>query len=428
MKKKIIIMTFFMLCACDLGWALDSATTEIRQSISNLRRKLEDLETLKVKHSKLSTDEKKNNQATYIRDAKAALSQVKNEKSNLTQHVTSFLDKLAEKEREQVEGQLKNGVKKLDEAITQINNKFYGTQANITSGIEDHVPILKTELDGIERTIDSLKGTSDRSSPSPSPSVQAGLSQTSNDWELFDYIPYALLVIAFLGVAAAFFWVDRRMVKLERGVALQSQNSAGIQEKVSQLDEKLVRFSQQVGHEFNAALDQVWENIDKQQSSNSKLKAEIERLRAPSQQASSRNVASGSPVIRSRREESDTQGASYEPAVAATRIVSVREYLTRFGSSAIKAQAVMFRPEVLQQSDDDGPYVLIQNDGSHDTYKVIPSVPRFQSSQDYSHFSHFYDCDQASSGEVLIVEPALARYDGSIGQWTLLRKGRLQVS
>ncbi|MBL8191605.1 MAG: hypothetical protein JNK38_26540 [Acidobacteria bacterium] len=428
MKKTIIIMTFFMVCACGLGWAQDSATSDIRQSIRSLRSKLNELEMLKVNHNKLSDTEKTNNQATYIRNAKAALEQIKSEKSHLAKQVTSFLENLSTEKREEVEQKLNDEVNRLDEAIKQISSKFNGTPVKITSGIEDQVPNLKIALNEIENSISPLGRNSGVSTTPSPPGTSPNLSQPSNGWALFDYIPYALLFIAFLGVAAAFFWIDRRMAKLERSVVLQSQNSAGIQEKVSQLDEKLVRFSQQVGHEFNAALDEVWENIDKQQSSNSKLKAEIERLRTPSQQTSSRNVASGSPVIRSRREESDTQGAAYEPAVAATRIVSVREYLTRFGSSAIKAQAVMFRPEVLQQSDDDGPYVLIQNDSSHDTYKVIPSVPRFQSSQDYSHFSHFYDCDQASSGEVLIVEPALARYDGSIGQWTLLRKGRLQVS
>jgi hypothetical protein len=71
---------------------------------------------------------------------------------------------------------------------------------------------------------------------------------------------------------------------------------------------------------------------------------------------------------------------------------------------------------------------LLPAEGQADVYNVIPAVPRFQSSQDYSHFSNFYDCDQPSSGEVFILQPARAVYDHATGQWKLRSKGRLQIS
>jgi hypothetical protein len=239
-------------------------------------------------------------------------------------------------------------------------------------------------------------------------------------------LPYLIiLVLAGLG-AFSLWWIDKRLVKLERQALQRGVEIMGIHEQTVQTDGKLMHLTQQVSNEFNAALGELWDNVEKQQSANAILKAEVERLRPAVQSTAPRRGTSESRVALPRHEES-LHRASRVPAATTPSIVSVADYLNRAGVGATRAKAVMFRPEVLQAAGNDGPYVLMLDDGGYNIYKVIPGVPRFQSPQDYSHFAHFYDCEQPSSGELLIVEPALAAYDDTARQWTLRQKGRLRI-
>lgn len=420
MKKAIIIVVFVLVVTCSWGRAQESIDESTQTLITNVGEKLKQLEDHRDNHKKLPPNEKTAREAGYIQNARTTLDQIKSDINQLEETINSYSNKLKTEKQSNINKELSN----LKKAVEEMTEKFNTKPVQITNGIDTHVPQLRKALNEVKKLISEKEKKTGDSSPTPSPTQ----SISSGEWELFDYFPYAFLVIALLGVAATFFWFDKRMVKLERRASLQAQESAGVQQQVSQLDEKLVHFSQQVGKEFNAAIDQIWENIDKQQSSNSKLKAEIERLRVSNQPAGGRSSRGESPIIRSREEEVGGRGTGQTSVSSLPRIVSVSEYLNRSGTAAIRAKAVMFRPEVLQQADDDGPFVLMPDGGSHDLYKVIPGVPRFQSSQDYSHFAYFYDCDSPTSGELLIVEPALARYDSSMGQWALHRKGRLQLS
>jgi hypothetical protein len=109
--------------------------------------------------------------------------------------------------------------------------------------------------------------------------------------------------------------------------------------------------------------------------------------------------------------------------------MTVAEYLTRAGGDSIKAKKVLLRSDSLQEaSDGDAIYILSPDERQRGMFKAIPNYPRFSSSQDYSHYAPFYDCDHPSSGEVRIVEPALATYDTESSKWRLYKKGKLQIS
>jgi hypothetical protein len=109
--------------------------------------------------------------------------------------------------------------------------------------------------------------------------------------------------------------------------------------------------------------------------------------------------------------------------------MTVAEYLTRAGDDSIKAKKVLLRSDSLQEaSDGDAIYILSPDERHRGMFKAIPNYPRFSSSQDYSHYAPFYDCDHPSSGEVRIVEPALATYETESSQWRLYKKGKLQIS
>lgn len=420
MKKAIIIVVFVLVVTCSWGRAQELNGEFLKNTIINVETGLINLERFKDDYQSLPAKEKTNRQAEYIRNARNTFKQIEKDIKQLEENINSYSNKLKIEKSRQINEELTT----LNSAVNEMAKKFNAERADITNGIVTHAPQLKTALSKIKSLINEME----KNTGNANGTLTQLPNKLTDEWTLFDYFPYAFLVIALLGVAATFFWFDKRMVKLERSASLQAQESAGVQQQVSQLDEKLVHFSQQVGKEFNAAIDQIWENIDKQQSSNSKLKAEIERLRVSNQPAGGRSSRGESPIIRSREEEVGGRGTGQSSVSSLPRIVSVSEYLNRSGAAAIRAKAVMFRPEVLQQADDDGPFVLMPDSGSHDLYKVIPGVPRFQSSQDYSHFAYFYDCDSPTSGELLIVEPALARYDSSMGQWALHRKGRLQIS
>ena len=105
--------------------------------------------------------------------------------------------------------------------------------------------------------------------------------------------------------------------------------------------------------------------------------------------------------------------------------LTVSNYLTQAAGRMVRANSVFMRPETLTQ-DADGKFVLMQNQRGQ--YLAIPNLPRFGSAQDYSHFQKFYDCDQPTAGEIIIVEPAIVNQDPASGEWNLAKKGTLQIS
>ena len=73
-----------------------------------------------------------------------------------------------------------------------------------------------------------------------------------------------------------------------------------------------------------------------------------------------------------------------------------------------------------------GEFFLVMGDSPERPLLLIPSLVRFLTKQDYyTLFEEFYRCDKVTSGEVWVIEPAVAsRIQGG---WSLCEKGRLDI-
>lgn len=416
LKRLIVLMLFVSVGMCSLVRADDVAT--IRQSLSRLRASLDELEKLKKEYGNKTDDQKKLAEEKYVRDARKTWSEFRTIANSLESSLESYSSKSGVAEATMIKAELSRFKTAADKVGELINKGSPNDGIGNAYALKDAI-----------REISGLFPLTDSSPNGPKPpqttigqsqastSAQSGDVGESDIFSILDSLLYALGALLMLaGIGAAFFWLNRRIVSVERSLKQQqSQDGAQIRQNVTlQVEEFWDKYQKQ-------------RNLDQQnqQDEYARLQNEIERLRIATQSAKPRVAAVESPTIR-RREESSVERVAHVPA--APKIVSATEYLNRAGNNAIRAKAVMFRPEILQQANDDGPFMLLPDDGTRNIYKVLPGVPRFQSSQDYSHFAYFYDCDQPSSGELLILEPALATYDESAGQWTLKRKGRLQIS
>jgi len=415
MKKLMIWVILVSACACSAARADEIG--DIQQSLGKLRGKLGELEKLKREYPEKIKDKKQTEKTTigseYVADTKRVWSQFKQEAALLERSLDSYSSKLeADKD-----SRVKDTLLTLKTTITDVDKLLIQNKA--TDGI---TAVLK--LQDTVRDISSLlpePGSQPGASPTSTGRLGGTKSPTpitngeadSGEFSILGYLPWAFVLLALAGLGTGLFFLNRRVAALERRVVHQREE---IRERTTQ------------------ELDALWEEYQKerkldwrqQDQENERLQREIERTAktavAPTKP---RPIAQEASAPR-RREEQVTPRISI-PVATIPKILPASDYLHRAGNSAIRAKAVMFRPEVLQQADADGPYVLMLHDGSYTTYQVIPGVPRFQSPQDYSHFAYFYECEQPSSGELLIVEPALATYDDSARQWTLQRKGRLQI-
>jgi ABC-type transporter Mla subunit MlaD len=419
MKKLLILAIFFLLCACGLGQTTQADTSEVRRSTDDLRAWLQELERLRdnFKDERIKETE-------YLNKAPQALDRFKNELDQLNKRLDSYLDNLEGEQEALLRQELESPRNKLDKAFKEINGKFSAKPKKITDGIDNFVSPVSDALNNIDRifytaAINSRQGAGRQSSPKPITTSQPsqGQDQGQSETSDFAYEPYMIPLFLFIAVGVVTWWLHNRLAKLER--ALGNQNQA-VPQLRQQLDEQLDAMWQEL-----SKLQQ--QEADAQRQSHLQLLAEVERLRAAVQAARTQPSSAEPRIVRRRVEEP----AEYEPSavVAATpRLASAADYLRRATGGGIRAKAAMLRPDVLQPAEDDGPYLLLPADGQPNIYNVIPAVPRFQSAQDYSHFSHFYDCDQPSSGEVFIVQPARAVYDHTADQWKLRSKGRLQIS
>lgn len=422
MKSKAILTVLIFVCA--FAWGKAQGVSNVDRSLGELRTSLDKIEKLKQGYDKNPKDN-----AAYVSNVLAVWNKFRSGVASLKGKIN--FAKLSTNKANNLNEWLKQLEDDTEAANKKINVKDVSVR-QISDGINNYFFGLQKVIEDISSQVSgssvSVSDFGDGASPTPAPtklpvisSSQAnGGQQAANEGKgetsILSYLPYAIaILLALFGLSATFLFLNRRIAAVERLLIQQNQDSAQVRQNVTQ------------------QLDGFWDdyqkqrNLDKQsqQAEYSRLQSEIERLRMAAQSAKPRHAAMESPTIR-RREEPSVERVAHVPV--APKIVSATEYLAHAGNNAIRAKAVMFRPEILQQANDDGPFVLLPDDGTRNIYKVLPGVPRFQSSQDYSHFAYFYDCDQPSSGELLILEPALAAYDESAGQWTLKRKGRLQIS
>ena len=234
----------------------------------------------------------------------------------------------------------------------------------------------------------------------------------SASWSFFDYLlftaPFILLIIA-SGVGV--FWLKRQIEYLHEQITTIQQRGRSDFDHANNNINKL----SMVVKEHNKALEMLQTRTLPTLEAN--FKNSLARVETYQQ--------------RGRAQESviDSYGSALPIANYAPQHTTVAEYLTRATADSVKAKKVLMRADALQEaSDGDAIYLLSPDEKQHGMFKAIPNYPRFSSSQDYSHYAPFYDCDEPSSGEVWIIEPALATYETELNQWRLYRKGKLQIS
>jgi predicted nucleic acid-binding Zn-ribbon protein len=413
MKKLLTLAISILVCACGLSRTAQADTREIRERVIALRNQLGELEKLRngFKSRRITKD-------AYLDEAPRALSQFKADLDKLSKQITSYLDDLEGEQRAQFEPALENSVHQIENAVSEISRKF--KEGKQTEDINIFAKSVSPALESIDGTLDAAAanarqrgGQSLPRAGAPSPSQGQEQRETSD----IAYESYLLALLLLIAGGAVTWWLHNRLAELERALSKQNRDTPQLRQ---QLDEQLDMMWREL-----STLQQ--QGADAQQQSHAQLLAEIERLRAAAQPARMQPSGAEPRIVRRRVEEP----AEYTPsaAVATTpRLASAADYLRRAAGNGIRAKAAMLRPDVLQPAEGDGPYLLLPADDLPNCYHVIPAVPRFQSAQDYSHFSHFYDCDQPSSGEVFIVQPARAVYDHAADQWKLRSKGRLQIS
>lgn len=417
MKKLFILAIFVLLCACGLGQTTQTDANGIQRSVTTMRKQVLELQKLR---DDFNATPRRLPEADYFKKAPETLSRFKTAIDQLDNQIKSYLNDLEIEQRAQFGPALENSVDQLKDANSEIDNNF--KERKQTEGINKFGKSVNAALDSIDKTLNAADASarqraSGQSSPKPSASPQGqGEGQEQGKTSDFDYEPYLLALLLFI-ICPVTWWLHNRMAKLESALSKQNQSAPQLRQ---QLDQQL---------------DEMWRELSKlqqqgadaQRQSHAQLLAEVERLRTTVQTL--RTPTSGSePRVVRRRVEEPAEYAPIAATSAAPRLASASDYLRRAAGSGVRAKAAMLRPDVLQAAEDDGPYLLLPADGQPNIYNVIPAVPRFQSAQDYSHFSHFYDCDQPSSGEVFIVQPARAVYDHTADQWKLRSKGRLQIS
>jgi hypothetical protein len=108
------------------------------------------------------------------------------------------------------------------------------------------------------------------------------------------------------------------------------------------------------------------------------------------------------------------------------QVPTVRYFLNQIGNNFVRANTAFMRGDTLTQ-DGDGKFALLplRQNGQ---YYAIPFYERFGSAQDFSHYQRFYQCDQPSAGEIIVVDPAIVDFDANSREWNLRKRGVLQVN
>lgn len=262
-----------------------------------------------------------------------------------------------------------------------------------------------------ERFDPTPKPTASRPTPTPTPT-----SAEPEGAGLGGFISVFLSICALLFSAVTLWWLDRRLDGIEQRGTQQNQHS------VKTLDEIFAQFD-----DLNRRLDENTRHVKASQIVCADLQTQMLEL-GDHVQMLKRNAGSNAAAPAARYREDVYESAPRAAAPLKPVVTTAAELLARARLQGVNAKAVVFRPEKLQRAHDgDGIYLVTPDERRRGSYVVLPNVPRFSSSQDYSYFSHFYECDHPAAGEIYITEPALASYDGARDEWTLSKKGRMQI-
>jgi hypothetical protein len=317
---------------------------------------------------------------------------------------------------------IEGSISKIQDNYSQLTEKIRNTR-EIRNALSAHYGEIELELDRIldaasARAVTGAAATGEQpaSNPTSDPAndrkSQNETSMNDDSWSLSDYLILFLAVILAAGLlGAGVWWVQMEISRLHQRMEANQKSTAA---EFGDARNHLNRIATLVGEN-----KRVLESLQSRtlpalgtQIMDTLARFEFTEARGKGRESIPHSYASFAPAI------------SFPPQQA-----TVAEYLTRVSPDSIKAKKVLMLADALQEAlDGDAIYILSPDERQQDLFKAIPNYPRFSSSQDYSHYAPFYDCDQPSSGEVWIIEPALARFERDLNQWRLYKKGRLQIS
>jgi Skp family chaperone for outer membrane proteins len=413
-----LLCRLLLLAAASFGAytvGLSQDPNNMREIFNGFEAEFKELEAEYSAFQKKSELEKKRDKDNYVKQARATLSRLEGRASKLKEAAMQLKGQ-PEFNESNSQGNFLREAESLNQHVKSLRT-YFGSKPSDTPRISDGLGALgskiNSSLTNIKTTL-TQPSAQPSSSPPPTPTptvperVTALEQRVENLGRTQGAVPWLWLApgigLSVLLTVLATWWLKQRIDLAEYGTGKRLAQAA-------QRQQELAAYT----NDLSATVNGYSGNLSALSAAVNTLRAEVAELRARVQQGGDTPV-----ITRPRVEEPP-------PKPEPPRAVSVADYLRRVAGSSHRAKPAPLRPNILNKAtNDDGPYVVAPNGGSG-LFEVAPGYPRFTSSQDFMHYQGFYDCDQPASGEVFIVEPALAAYDAALNQYQLRKKGRLQI-
>ncbi len=382
---------------------------DLKKLVTRAKSDFDQLMTENDQFRGLPTNKQAAEKESYIKGAQEELKKIQESIRTLQSNSDGYLNGL------QSDDLNRKGIETLKDQATKVSSELenletrYFHERKISDGLKKFGPRISDLLGELSETSESLKpplSGSLTSSPSASdsngtPTDGLTLSVESMLKGLFSLLPF---FVPILFILACTWWLKHRGDQVEYV----------LKKRLAQTDQRQQELMDHLNN-LSAAVKENANHLSTFDTSVKPLWAEVAGLRASlhSLQQDQRDI-----IPRPRTEE--------PPPEPAPGTVSVAEYLGRLVGHSHRAKHALIPPDALQKAGDDGIYVVAPGRRSG-LFEVVPGYPRFTSGQDFARYQKFYDCDQPSSGEVFIVELALATYDSASHQYQLYKKGRLQI-
>jgi hypothetical protein len=431
MRRMTRALALAMLCLACANNTRSQSASEAEENLKQAAKRFQSsLTTLKQENQEFNSMEEKERDEKrdkYISDTRNFMaSKVKPSFKELTQAFDNYrkaartsADKESSDKAETVT--IAPFMSKIETGFEELDNDIY-KKTTITKTIEKSQQDIAPALEQLFRNLQAssaVKGGGNGKGPvSTEPLSNANGKRDAEDennnksWSFFDYLWWSIPFILLVSICGAGAWWLKQTINNIHGriTAIQRGNSADLSETKNNVNKLAIAVSE-----------------------NKNGLETLQNRTLPALEAHIRNSLAKFEIAAQGNRSRESMIHSYDSALSlpnhAPQQKTVAEYLTRARGDSIKAKKVLMRADALQEaSDGDEIYILSPDERHHGMFKAIPNYPRFSSSQDFSHYAPFYDCDEPSSGEVWIIEPALATYETESNQWRLSKKGKMQIN
>jgi hypothetical protein len=420
MRKLIRVLLLVCVCLGCCNIACAQPPNELAGKADKLKANLGELKDVnkvyREKRSKVDTEKLNDLIGEHKREAQALL------KEKIRPAYNSFMDAFnnwsVDKAKIQKDmNNLKEQFNRLEKRITddgEVSDAVDKNLPGILTSLNPMLTFIKSSpplLTGGEANPTTPIQTEVTPSPTLTPSPANGGDETTSIFSsLWSLIPIFISVAISFGVIFMYkLSIDKQFEDLTQRVSTNQQRQDVNQMEVQN---KFITVNQMFNENLNAIKSLQAYNL-------SALQKDVENLK---------NRSGGlSHADQNMRPSAQTFVADVPVEKSLSREGSVTDFMSRFAQGGTKAKPAIMPQDALEQTDSDEIYMLFANNNHPHNFLVIPRHSHFRSTQDYLHYSKFYECDQPSSGEVWIVVPAQATYDQQSNQWSLHQRGKLQI-